>query len=352
MPRLPRPLITKAWNQHPLLPYLLRTCRDLKSSKLELKWLHEHVIEERAQISGRSNHSWQSRLRELCLARGRGVPLQYLLGTEYFGDLHLRCTPGVLIPRPATAAAVLNLLEWLKLGKAGLPSNINVLDMCTGSGCISLLFGYSFPYEEISIEKLTILGVDIASEAIRLAKSNRSRILKQLCSESHQMVNDLAVQAIARTKFIQSDISSPDTLLPDLNRTKWDIVISNPPYISPKSFRTTTSHSVRTFEPKLALVPPTRASLNDEAQGDVFYPRLLEIAERGRARVLLMEVADMEQANRVAEMAKATDVWGGVEIWRDDPRARGSCETVLGNVNVVGGGDGRSVFCWRKKADT
>jgi methylase of polypeptide subunit release factors len=312
------------------------------------------VIEERAQGSGSSNRSWQSRLRELCLARGRGVPLQYLLGTEYFGDLHLRCASGVLIPRPATAAAVLHLLEWLKLGKAGLSSKMNVLDLCTGSGCIALLFGYSFPYEEISIEKLSILGVDVAPEAMRLAELNRSRVLEQLRNESHHMTtgfNNVAVQAITRTKFIQSDILSSDTL-PDLDSIKWDIVISNPPYISPQSFRTTTSHSVRRFEPKLALVPPSQTFLDDEVQGDVFYPRLLEIAQRVRARVLLMEVADMEQANRVAEAAKATGVWRGVEIWRDDPRARGSRETVLGNVNVVGAGEGRSVLCWRKEADT
>lgn len=245
------------------------------------------------------------------------------------------------------------MLEWLKLGKAGLSPKINVLDLCTGSGCIALLFGYSFPYEKLSTENLTILGVDIASEAIRLAELNRSRVLEQLRDESRHTTNDyndVAVQAIARTKFMRSDILSSDTI-PDLHGTKWDIIVSNPPYISPKSYRTTTSHSVRSFEPKLALVPPIRASLNDEAQGDIFYPRLLEIAERVRARVLLMEVADIEQANRVAESVKATGTWRGIEIWRDDPRDHESPETVLGNINVVGAGEGRSVFCWRKEAD-
>jgi hypothetical protein len=122
----------------------------------------------------------------------------------------------------------------------------------------------------------------------------------------------------------------------------WDILISNPPYISPSAFNHTTTRSVKKYEPRLALVPPpiqspTTASLHpkslttqhfnphslnpdqDQDQGDLFYPHLLTIATTISAKVILFEVADLEQAKRVAEMARRQGSWDGVEIWRDDP---------------------------------
>ncbi|KAE9965694.1 hypothetical protein EG328_009475 [Venturia inaequalis] len=87
--------------------------------------------------------------------------------------------------------------------------------------------------------------------------------------------------------------------------TEWDLLICNPPYISPNHFYTTTSRSVRNFEPKLALVPPpSESGLTDEQQGDLFYPRLLHIADKLKSKILLMEVADLSQAERVAAMAQ------------------------------------------------
>ncbi|KAK4987911.1 hypothetical protein LTR66_007466 [Elasticomyces elasticus] len=98
--------------------------------------------------------------------------------------------------------------------------------------------------------------------------------------------------------------------------------MSNPPYISPLEFDNTTSRSVRNFEPKIALVPPSDAALSGIDQGDVFYPRLLAIAEEVGAKLVLLEVADLTQARRVATMAYKQRVWDGIEIWRDDPDGR------------------------------
>jgi methylase of polypeptide subunit release factors len=97
MPRLSHSLIRTARRYHSLLPHLLRGCSDLQSAKLELKWLSEHVAEKRA---GKCSSNDASLLRRLCQQRERGVPLQYLIGNEHFGDLLLKCRPGVLIPRP------------------------------------------------------------------------------------------------------------------------------------------------------------------------------------------------------------------------------------------------------------
>ena len=88
MPRLPNSLIREAYKQNPLLVPILKSCRDLESARNELRWLTEHVGSAKS-----------SELAQLARQRGRGVPLQYILGSEWFGDLEIKCRPGVLIPR-------------------------------------------------------------------------------------------------------------------------------------------------------------------------------------------------------------------------------------------------------------
>ncbi|KAH9843436.1 Pfam:methyltransferase 26 [Teratosphaeria destructans] len=143
------------------------------------------------------------------------------------------------------------------------------------------------------------------------------------------------------------------------NAPQIDVLISNPPYISSKAYRTTTAPSVRHFEPKLALVPSASStppdSANEIPDGDIFYPRLLSLAERLCARVFMFEVADHGQAERVAKLTVETGAWNIIEIWREDPNARPEhCEhqhkVVIGGreVPVLGKGHGRSVFAHRK----
>ena len=157
MPRLPTSLLRKARAINPLLPPLLGPCRNLESARSELRWLGEFVdgivkarhtrggrlakngyprrqayrsagdrghtgrigsrqsvkIEGVRKGAGKSKdaHTIASRrsgdeglakgelLRQLVQRRAKGCPLQYILGTEYFGELEIECKPGVLIPR-------------------------------------------------------------------------------------------------------------------------------------------------------------------------------------------------------------------------------------------------------------
>lgn len=88
MPRLPQSLLRTAFAQNPLLAILLKECRTLEQATAELRWLREHVSEKPTR-----------RLAELCERRGRGEPLQYILGTQPFGGLEILCRKDVLIPR-------------------------------------------------------------------------------------------------------------------------------------------------------------------------------------------------------------------------------------------------------------
>ena len=201
MPRISHSLIRSAGRQHRHLPELLRACRDINCAKLELKWLKEHTEAKKAW----SRSQRQERLRELCQARGRGMPLQYLLGSEYFGPLEIKCRPGVLIPRQATAEAVSKLLELLRLGHANLPPTLRVLDLCSGTGCISLLFAHSFPYRETDVQSVEVYAVDISPTAIRLAQENRTRILRSL-REPENYANSCAQKTISEIKFLLGDV--------------------------------------------------------------------------------------------------------------------------------------------------
>ena len=131
----------------------------------------------------------------------------------------------------------------------------------------------------------------------------------------------------------------------------WDVLVANPPYISPNAFRATTTRSVSKWEPKSALVPPEyMPSQSDVEVGDAFYPRLLEIANEVGAKVFLVEVADLDQAKRVAGLALKQRKWASCEIWRDCPGQEAEATShvpIRGhNVPILGTGNGRAVFAY------
>lgn len=99
MPRLHPRMLHHARKIDPLLPLVLQATRDLGSAKHELRWLKEYVSSSQRQEKGSAKKDCDRRLRKACLDRARGKPLQYILGSEYFGDLEILCSKGVLIPR-------------------------------------------------------------------------------------------------------------------------------------------------------------------------------------------------------------------------------------------------------------
>lgn len=254
----------------------------------------------------------------------------------------------------------------VRLHRQYLPRNfsepLRVLDLCTGTGCIPLLFHHEFYSGDQNREEvLELLGVDISGDALSLAREN---LILQIAEQAKTFAHESTrLRSLHRVGFVQADVLTPGTSkanaavdgAPSLTQAlerfgqEFDILISNPPYISPKSFYRTTHRSVRNYEPKLALVPPASSKQDDEAIGDAFYPRLIQVAEQVGARMLLLEVADMEQAQRVASLAAAGDIWQRIEIWRDDPS--GVVEDLMigsHTIRVRGSGNGRSVFACRE----
>ncbi|EFX04663.1 mitochondrial n-glutamine methyltransferase mtq1 [Grosmannia clavigera kw1407] len=340
MPRIAPSIFWRARHISPCATLLLPACRDLPSSLAELRWIRQHVAVSRAD----GGQPRRAIVQRLCRRRGRGEPLQYVLGTQPFGPLDLLCRRGVLIPRPEPEAYSLFLADWLMRPEIGPVSTI--LDVCTGTGCIALLL-----YERLRQQQhLRVVGIDVSPAAVALARANRRRL---------GFPSDRDGTDSSSVSFHRADVFADDWLHLASNAAdgRIDVLVCNPPYVSRDGFAHETARSVRLFEPKLAQVPlaTDERDEREDHHEDIFYGRLLDLAVRLDPRSVLLEVGGLDQAQRVVEAVLAGR--GGpvadVEIWADCPDIPGTNErrtvNVVGrSVLVRGSGHGRSVFVRRR----
>lgn len=344
-------------------------------------------------------------LARMVYQRSKGKPLQYILGNQPFGNLEIECREGVLIPRPETeayteeAAQILSRLvanvAKVSETKGSRHKRIRILDLCSGTGCIGLLLhsilkpspGATSLHrgslnQDLEIE---ILGLDMSERAINLARAN----LKSNVEKGH-----LHLDALTDIHFAVCDIRDVDGIPDRLNietvveedgtthasfkpkskdeetiNTSWDLVISNPPYISKKEFigSGVVEKSVRRYEPRLALIPPDDEQETEHpSQPDLFYRLLVSIASKLDTSLLIMEVGDTEQANRVLWLTSKKLSSDGtqplIETWRDDgsvrrysgpggsvPKAEPKLDKETGLRSMAAGetASDRVVVCWR-----
>ncbi|KAE8348251.1 S-adenosyl-L-methionine-dependent methyltransferase [Aspergillus coremiiformis] len=336
MPRLSNSTILKAHQQHPLLPLLLRECRSPDSAKNELRWLQEKanrlISFKKATRSTHAPLGWRRLLNSMCHTRSRGMPLQYILGDQPFGDLEILCQRGVLIPRAETETFTIHTAKLIldsirgQCRESEQERCLRIVDLCTGSGCIALLLhGLLAPY----IHRLSILGIDLSPTAIGLAKKNLAHNI-QLGLLSKRATTEIAFQRGNVLTYNDSELGVQEVIrnfqwLPSDLQSHCDVLISNPPYISPESFRDgTTSRSVRAFEPKLALVPSLDTStiaLGIENQEDLFYYHIILLSFKLCAKLVVLECGSRSQAGRVATITRALisgyrpNTLVSIEIW-------------------------------------
>ena len=198
---------------------------------------------------------WQYHLLEEAVKRLlAGEPVQYVTGIARFGDIVLKVSPAVLIPRPETAELVqkictVSLPCHSSVGvcageesMGGGPRKFRIWDIGTGSGCIAIALAKQFPNAEV-------IAFDVSEEALKIAKEN---------AES----NDVKVT------FVQDDVLNPTSEF--FNQTV-DLVVSNPPYVC-DSERTAMEANVLDWEPENALFVPDNDPL-------LFYRQILRLAK-------------------------------------------------------------------------
>jgi len=166
-------------------------------------------------------------LKQKVLKRATGYPLQYIISHTNFFGCKIKLNEFGLIPRPETEILVNTILKC-----TSKEDKLRILDIGTGSGCIAIALA-----KHLSNSK--IIAIDISKEAISLAKEN-------------SILNN-----IANVKFFQYDIFKGIEA-----KEKFDIIVSNPPYIS-KSEYMLLDDTVKKYEPKIALT--------DESDGLQFY---------------------------------------------------------------------------------
>jgi release factor glutamine methyltransferase len=141
--------------------------------------------------------------------RLEGLPVAYLIGTKAFYNIELQVNNSVLIPRPDTELLVDFAIQEIKKRLSADSELIHCLDLGTGSGAIALAIAFHFKDHPKAIERLKILATDTSTEALVTAETNSAHLgLGHFVS------------------FKQSDWFS------DLGVQTFDLIISNPPYIS------------------------------------------------------------------------------------------------------------------------
>ncbi|POS84231.1 hypothetical protein EPUL_003875, partial [Erysiphe pulchra] len=362
MPRINHSLIFKAHKLSPYLPFILQATRCLPSAINELRWLKSYVQNLKPNLC---NLKARLLLSKFAKRRACGEPLQYILGSQPFGNLDIKCKRGVLIPRPETEAYTIHLANLIlknqlhpsiaevfskksflpKEGGSQYPPKIRILDACTGTGAIALLLRSALIKKGTLTSDICVVGTDISQKAVNLARQNLYR---------NKKLGHLPEFACRHIWFEKRDIFE------DYPRG-WDIIVSNPPYISHNAYDNETRRSVRNFEPKIALVPqvPRMSFEKEEHLEDVFYKRLIQMHEEAVSKILLMEISDVAQAIRVVNLIDGFErvrTQNRIEFWRDFPDGKSKDENLkmvnIGGiiVSIKGVGKVRSVILIRKDA--
>ena len=201
------------------------------------------------------------------------IPLSHLVGFEYFYDRKFKVTKDVLSPRMETEELIYKVIEYVK---ASNKNNLKILDLCTGSGIIAITLK-----KELNLITIDVVASDVSEEAIEVAKEN---------AQSHD----------ATIKFIKSDIFNN---IDD----KFDIIVSNPPYIDRKD-EVTMQDNVLKYDPHLALFA--------EEEGMYFYRKIIKQANNhlNDNGVIFFEIGH-DQKDKIIKLA---DINGySAEVYKD-----------------------------------
>lgn len=172
-----------------------------------------------------------STIKSMIQQRVKRFPLQYILGQVEFLGRKFTVNQDVLIPRPETEEIVMHIIK-----DNDNIEKYNILDIGTGSGCIAISLAKEFTNS-------TITAIDNSTSALKVAKQNSI---------------DLEVENV---KFVYADILTTEPKL------KYDIIVSNPPYVS--------TIEMNDIDPELSFEP--NSALTDSSDGLEFYRRFVTI---------------------------------------------------------------------------
>jgi release factor glutamine methyltransferase len=217
-------------------------------------------------------------MRELVKRRASLEPVAYLIGRREFFSLDFEVQPGVFIPRPATETLVMEALRII-----AEQVSPQVLDLCTGTGCIAVTIAQQQPAAQLT-------AVDRNPLAVQVAGRNAAR---------HGVAD--------RVTVVDGDLYSP---LPA--DSQFDLIVSNPPYIRDDELAGL-SADIREHEPQLALTA-------GEDGLDVVRRIVAEVGSRLRPGGSLLLEVDPAQVPATIELVRAAATFSQVDVLRDHDR--------------------------------
>lgn len=165
------------------------------------------------------------RFQEAVLRLKKHEPIQYIIGETEFYSLPFRVNKHTLIPRPETE----ELVEWIlseQNGSVFQNNPLSILDIGTGSGCIAISLAKN-------LQNAVVHALDISSEALKVAAQNSG-------------VNNVEIE------FFQTDVLRTGSLPSDSQNVRYDIIVSNPPYVRELE-KELMQPNVVDYEPETAL---------------------------------------------------------------------------------------------------
>lgn len=219
--------------------------------------------------------------RELVRRRGEGAPVAQLVGFREFYSIPLRVDENVLVPRPETEHLVAEAIDQAKRIAATVSGRpLRILDVGTGSGAIAIAIAKNLKDTEL-------VAVDVSLPALDIARWNVDK----------QQLSD-------RISLIQSDLFAALE-----SKTKFDVICSNPPYISQREYDELPK-TVRNHEPRGALLSGTDGT---EIIARILADAPAHLHPGGR---LILEYSPMI-ADACKAMAEATTHWSEIKRIRD-----------------------------------
>lgn len=215
------------------------TKRGIESARLDAELLLAHTLDiSRESLLARRERRLTdielSAFRERVRHRAGDKPVAYLLNRKEFFSLNFYVDENVLIPRPETE----HLVE-LALKSVGSKSNIRICDVGTGSGCVAAAIAHSLP-------EARVIATEFSRAAAAVAVHNMAEL-----------------GLLGRARVVLCD------LFPIQPADPYDVIVSNPPYLSVEEFESLPP-TIRRFEPRMALT--------DEEEGVNFHRRILRAA--------------------------------------------------------------------------
>ncbi len=194
--------------------------KNIASHQLDAEIILSHILNVKREflITKNDIHINKNIIKKFNYAidrRKKNEPIAYITGQKEFWSRNFYINKFTLVPRPETELLIYNLVNFFK------NRSINILDVGTGSGCILLTL-----LKELKLSRGT--GIDISQKAVKVAK-----------------INSKNLKILNRSKFKVADINK-------LNYGKYDLIVSNPPYILFKDLKNL-SKDIRNYEPIIAL---------------------------------------------------------------------------------------------------